>query len=95
MSKSTDLSRAKAIIKAVSTLLQEFEGAKTSPNVIFMTYKDFDIIKTSFPYLVKGEVIVYNKQRLQVIFTAQKGTIGLALSFHTDFVEDYNESPQP
>lgn len=89
-----DLNRANAIVKMISTLLQEFEGAKTVPNVIFMTYKDYDIIKSNFPYLVVGENIIYNKNKLQVIFTAQKGTIGLALSFHSDFVESYNANPQ-
>jgi len=84
-----NIERAKKIIKTISTLLQEFEGAKTVPNVVFMTSEDFEIVKELFPYLIEDNYLTYEKRKMQVIFTAQKATVGLAFSFHTDYVEHY------
>lgn len=88
----TKKKKSKLLIKSISNLLKEFDESFITPNTIFMTYSDFELLKTNCPYLiVSDKFLVYNKVKLKVIFTAQKETIGVAFAFDINSIEEYSK----
>lgn len=99
MELNTNSSRdlATGVFKAISTFAAEFEGAKTEANVIYMNEGHFFALKEHFPYIVYSEQdsepfksLCYNGKVYRVLIT-DKDTVGMAFSFHTDYVLEYNK----
>lgn len=87
----TDKEIAIASVKAVSQFVMEFEGAKLRPNIVFMNLRCYNAISKNFPYLVNNLTLKYNKEEYRIIITKDTA-IGMAFSFHTDFILEYNSS---
>jgi len=88
MADLTNKKLATAILKALSEFLKEFEGSKTTPNVVLLSLDNFNCLRDYFPYLIDGLTMNYSGKDYRVIITKDTA-VGLAFSYHTDFVLEY------
>jgi len=80
---------ASKVVKAITSFLIEFEGAKTKPNVVFITLEQLEAVIKYFPYLIsKDRQFLYNKNEYRVIIVSDSSVVGAAFSFYTDFIEE-------
>lgn len=88
MQHTEDRELASASIKAINNFIAEFEAAYTTPNVVFLSQKHYNAICTVFPYMIDALTFKYNKHTLRIVITKDTA-IGLAFTFFTDYVYDY------
>lgn len=80
---------ATGVIKAISSFLAEFEGAKTQPNIVFLNLQHFNALSKYFPYMVEGLTLKYEGNDFRIVITKDVA-VGMAFAFHTDYVLEYN-----
>jgi len=75
---------AKNALSEIHSLLLEFEGAKTIPNVLVIDEVRLLSVKKYFPYLFEEESFIYNKLKIKVIISLES-YLGVAFAFDRDF----------
>ncbi len=73
---------AEETVKAIGNFLLEFEGMKTTPNVVYMNREAEQAVRSYFPYLFDGKYFTYREYSLTVL-TVENDNIGLAYAVDT------------